>query len=185
MAEWRKRNWSGAEGGRRSQIQWSVEWWICGYHSSVENMGTQCKCQDTHCRPLGSMRDKAQWVRAIKVEVQRLYGVSWRPNPRHRRQYNFLFQETATSPTAIIALQLTLWFGLLADHIMTCSDAVQAFLQTWLDKDAWTLVILPVELWRPEWKTCFRESARLALRLHIRWDWAPRTSKQFHLPMES
>ena len=41
-----------------------------------------------------------------------------------------LFQEIATSPTAIIALQIALWYGLLADHIVTCSDAVQAFLQT-------------------------------------------------------
>ena len=76
-----------------------------------------------------------------------------------------LFQETATSPTAIIALQITLWFGLRADHIVTCSDAVQAFLQTWLDKDDWTLVILPVELWKPEWKTRFGDSAKLAVRL--------------------
>ena len=48
---------------------------------------------------------------------------------------------------------------------MTCSDAVQAFLQTWLDKDDWTLIILPVELWKPDWKTRFGESAKLAVRL--------------------
>ena len=76
-----------------------------------------------------------------------------------------LFQETATSPTAIIALQIALWYGLLADHIVTYSDAVQAFLQTWLDKNDWTLVILPVELWKPEWKARFGESAKLAVRL--------------------
>lgn len=38
-----------------------------------------------------------------------------------------LVQETATSPTATIALQVTIWYGLLADHIVTCSDAVQAW----------------------------------------------------------
>ena len=76
-----------------------------------------------------------------------------------------IFQETATSPTAIIALQITLWFGLLADHIVTCSDAVQAFLQNWLEKDDWALIILPVELWKPERKFRCGESARLAIRL--------------------
>ena len=76
-----------------------------------------------------------------------------------------LFQETATSPTAIIALQITLWFGMLPDHIVTCSDAVQAFLQSWLDEDEYTLVLMPNELWLPSWKAKFGEAARLAVRL--------------------
>ena len=48
---------------------------------------------------------------------------------------------------------------------MICSDAIQAFLQTWLAKNDWTLVILSVELWKPEWKARFGESAKLAVRL--------------------
>lgn len=76
-----------------------------------------------------------------------------------------LFQETATSPTAIIALQIALWFGMLAEHMVTCSDAIQAFLQSRLDEDDFTLVIIPVELWLPDWKNRFGEDARLAVRL--------------------
>ena len=72
---------------------------------------------------------------------------------------------SATSPTAIIALQITLWFGMLPDHIVTCSDAVQAFLQSWLDEDEYTLVLMPIELWLPSWKATFGEAARLAVRL--------------------
>ena len=46
-----------------------------------------------------------------------------------------------------------------------CSDAIQAFLQSRLDEDDFTLVIIPVELWLPDWKNRFGEDARLAVRL--------------------
>ena len=60
----------------------------------------------------------------------------------------FADNETATTPTAIAALNLTLWFDLRT--IVSCADCVQAYLQCKLYGNTW--VILPFELWLPEWK---------------------------------
>lgn len=76
-----------------------------------------------------------------------------------------LFRETVTTPTAIIALQITLWFGLMTDHIVTCSDAVQAFLQSWLDTGDFTLVIMASELWQEAWKKRLPASAKVCVKL--------------------
>ena len=76
-----------------------------------------------------------------------------------------LFQETATTPTAIISLQITLWFGMKHGNKVTCSDAVQAFLQSVLDEGDFTLVIIPKELWLMSWSKRFGEHAVLAVRL--------------------
>ena len=41
-----------------------------------------------------------------------------------------LFEETATTPTALIALNIAIWYACLEDHTATNGDAVQAFLQS-------------------------------------------------------
>ena len=46
------------------------------------------------------------------------------------------------------ALNMTLWFGLRT--VVSCADCAQAYLQCRLDEN--TGVILPFELWLPEWK---------------------------------
>ena len=74
-----------------------------------------------------------------------------------------LFEETATTPTALTALNLTLWFGCLERHTITCSDAVQAFLQAPLSDETWA--ILPWELWTPSMKEKFPATARIAVKL--------------------
>ena len=74
-----------------------------------------------------------------------------------------LFEETATTPTALTALNLTLWFGCLKRHTITCSDAVQAFLQAPLSDETWA--ILPWELWTPSMKEKFPATARIAVKL--------------------
>lgn len=76
-----------------------------------------------------------------------------------------LFEETATTPTMIIALQITLWFGMLQHHKTTCSDAVQAFLQSWLDENDHTYVIIPEELWLPSWYEKFETGQKVVVRL--------------------
>jgi hypothetical protein len=73
----------------------------------------------------------------------------------------FAENETATTPTAIAALNLTLWFGLRT--IVSCADCVQAYLQCKLDGNTW--VILPLELWLPEWKQKYDPLTKLAVRL--------------------
>ena len=74
-----------------------------------------------------------------------------------------LFEETATTPTALTALNLTLWFGCLKHHTITCSDAVQAFLQAPLSDETWA--ILPWELWTPSMREKFPATARIAVKL--------------------
>ena len=73
------------------------------------------------------------------------------------------FEETATTPTALTALNLTLWFGCLKEHTITCSDAVQAFLQAPLLEETWA--ILPYELWTPGMRKKFPATAKIAVRL--------------------
>ena len=73
------------------------------------------------------------------------------------------FEETATTPTALTALNLTLWFGCLKEHTITCSDAVQAFLQVPLPEETWA--ILPYELWTPSIRKKFPATAKVAVRL--------------------
>ena len=74
-----------------------------------------------------------------------------------------LFEETATTPTALTALNLTLWFGCLKKHTTTCSDAVQAFLQAPLSEETWA--ILPWELWTPSMREKFPATAKIAVKL--------------------
>ena len=73
------------------------------------------------------------------------------------------FEETATTPTALTALNLALWFGCLKEHTITCSDAVQAFLQAPLPEETWA--ILPYELWTPGMRMKFPATAKIAVRL--------------------
>ena len=60
----------------------------------------------------------------------------------------FSENETVTTPTAIAALNLTPWYGAMS--IVSCADCIEAYLQCKLDGNTW--VILPFELWLPEWK---------------------------------
>ena len=66
-----------------------------------------------------------------------------------------LFEETATTPTSLVALNIALWFGCQPDKAASCSDAVQAFLQSELEDTDFTNVIIPPELWLDHWHSRF------------------------------
>eukprot|EP00435_Cladocopium_sp_Y103_P013784 s3013_g3.t1 len=72
-----------------------------------------------------------------------------------------LFEDTATTPTALAALNLTLWFGCMTT--LSCADCIQAYLQCDLDDKTW--VILPYELWLDAWKQKYDKDTKLAVRL--------------------
>eukprot|EP00435_Cladocopium_sp_Y103_P056347 s1336_g19.t1 len=72
-----------------------------------------------------------------------------------------LFEDTATTPTALAALNLTLWFGCMTT--LYCADCIQAYLHCDLDDKTW--VILPYELWLDAWKQKYDKDTKLAVRL--------------------
>ena len=73
----------------------------------------------------------------------------------------FSESETTTTPTTIAALNLALWYGL--STAISCADCVQAYLQCRLDTNTW--VVLPYELWLPEWTKRFDPTDKLTVRL--------------------
>ena len=100
------------------------------------------------------------------------------------------------TPTAIIALQITFWFGLMAHHMVTCSDVAQVFWQSWLDKDDYfTLGVMPFELWQEAWRKhllAWPSKGRrwvagcpCIMRCRIRRRGNGRVPEQFHVPKES
>ena len=119
--------------------------------------------------PLHLLKHRARetGVNVSIAEVLTLAGIKHHEMPEEYHQYKgrivyrgdritnqmgdhvlFSENETATTPNAIAALNLTLWYGAMS--IVSCADCIQAYLQCKLDGSTW--VILPFELWLPEWK---------------------------------
>ena len=61
-----------------------------------------------------------------------------------------LYADTATTPTALVALNLALFYGRCQHNAISLSDAVQAFLQAPIEEETW--IIIPYELWLDDWK---------------------------------
>ena len=77
-----------------------------------------------------------------------------------------IFEETATTPTSLIALGVALWFASLPGHSASCADALQAFLQSVLDdSDEETWVVLPAELRLESWFKMFNKTDRICVKL--------------------
>ena len=51
-----------------------------------------------------------------------------------------MYADTATTPTALVALNLELFYGACEHHAISLSDAIQAFLQAPLEEETWVLV---------------------------------------------
>ena len=76
-----------------------------------------------------------------------------------------LFDQTATTPTSLAALNVALWYACRKGNAASCSDAIQAFLQSELDDNDLTYVIIPTELWLDEWHKKFQTGTKLVVRL--------------------
>ena len=70
-----------------------------------------------------------------------------------------LYADTATTPTALVALNLALFYG----SCVPLSDAIQAFLQAPIEEETW--IIIPYELWLDEWKKIYPKDTKLVVRL--------------------
>lgn len=135
---------------------------------------------DSSVIPVRELRKKSrQQGTSIKLaEVLTLCGVKhYEMSPEHHKykgrivyrgdairdenHQRILFEDTATTPTALAALNLTLWWGCVTT--LSCADCIQAYLQCDLDDCTW--VILPFELWLEEWKQKYDKNEKLAVRL--------------------
>ena len=63
-----------------------------------------------------------------------------------------VFQELSAQPTSIHAANMNLAFGCLPGNKTTQADAIAAYVQAKLDSKYPTWVLVPYELWPPEWK---------------------------------
>ena len=92
--------------------------------------------------------------------------------------------ETATTPTGLVGLAACFFFGLRPGHATSVADAVQAYLQAPIGRETW--IIIPFELWFPEWKERFDPGARLVVQLRKSLDGLPESGKRWqdHLTAE-
>ncbi|CAE7244859.1 RPS6KA5 [Symbiodinium natans] len=78
-----------------------------------------------------------------------------------------LFEDVATTPTSLVALNIALFFGCQDGNAVSLADAIQAFLQADLaeagEPDTW--VILPEELWLDTWHKAYPSGSKLVVRL--------------------
>ena len=74
-----------------------------------------------------------------------------------------LYADTATTPTALVALNLALFYGSCEYNAISLSDAIQAFLQAPIEEETW--IIIPYELWFDEWKKISPKDTKLVVRL--------------------
>lgn len=74
-----------------------------------------------------------------------------------------LYADTATTPTALVALNLALFYGSCEYNAISLSDAIQAFLQAPIEEETW--IIIPYELWLDEWKKIYPKDTKLVVRL--------------------
>lgn len=68
-------------------------------------------------------------------------------------------------PTSLVALNVAIWYACRKGNAASCSDAIQAFLQSELDDNDLTYVIIPTELWLDEWHKKFQTGTKLVVRL--------------------
>ena len=139
---------------------------------------------DTNVQLVSDLKSNAR-KRGIQIklaELLTLYGIKhYELSPEHwrwkgricyrgdivRDAWNniLMLEETATTPTSLVALNVALWFASLPGHSASCADAVQAFLQSTLDDDEETWLVLPQELWLPQWHSRFSNTDRICVKL--------------------
>ena len=93
-------------------------------------------------------------------------------------------EETATTPTGLVGLAACLFYGLRPGHATSVADAIQAYLQAKIGKETW--VIIPRELWLPEWSQRFAADSRLVVKLEKSLYGHPESGKRWqdHLTVQ-
>ena len=112
------------------------------------------------------MRDQASRAKSGSPLVQRPNRISRRPSEGRRWKCHHIRGRgrcNHSCPTGLVGLSATLFYGLRPGNCTSCSDAVQAYLQAPIGKETW--VIIPFELWLPEWKNTYDPSTKLVVKL--------------------
>ncbi|CAE7489935.1 unnamed protein product [Symbiodinium natans] len=135
---------------------------------------------------LSSLRaDAKRQNRKLKIaELLTLCGIKHFELPEHEHKFkgrivyrgdcifdqfgnHVLFEDVATTPTSLVALNIALFFGCQDGNAVSLADAIQAFLQADLaeagEPDTW--VILPEELWLDTWHKAYPSGSKLVVRL--------------------
>ena len=136
---------------------------------------------------VSTLHQVRHWAKSVGIpikvaELLTLCGIKhWELEPEHWRwkgrivyrgdrvfdeHHNWLlFDETSTTPTSLVALNVALWYACLPGHSASCSDAIQAFLQSALDDSDYTYVVIPPELWLDSWHSKFATHEKIVVRL--------------------
>ena len=93
-----------------------------------------------------------------------------------------VFRELKSLPASVATVNLVLWYGLRKGHVVRIANATKAYLQAPIRSATPTYVILPKEIWRPQWfPRCQKVAGRLLKAMYghptsgddcvlLRWD---------------
>ena len=77
-----------------------------------------------------------------------------------------MFQEMSSRPTTIVDMNLAIAYGLIEGHCITISDAIKAYVQSFLSEKPLTYLEMPKYLCPPEWAHMKRPCVRLIKALY-------------------
>ena len=139
--------------------------WDDGSVTTLENLKNQAKQLGitVHIASLHTLCGVKHWEQPIEKHKYKGRIVYRGDLIRNESDELVLYADTATTPTALVALNLALFFGACEHNSISLSDAVQAFLQAPLEEETWVLV--PFELWLDNWKTQYPKGSKLCVRL--------------------
>ena len=131
----------------------------------LENLKTQAKELGitVHTASLHTLCGVKHWEQPIEQRKYKGQIVYRGDLIRNESDELVLYADTATTPTALVALNLALFYGTCENNAISLSDAVQAFLQAPLEEETWVLV--PFELWLDSWKATYPRGTKLVVRL--------------------
>ena len=75
-----------------------------------------------------------------------------------------VFRELKSLPASVATVNLVLWYGLRQGHVVRIADATKAYLQAPIRSATPTYVILPKEIWRPQWFPRYQKVAGRLLK---------------------
>ena len=153
---------------------------VSSVQEEAEGLRNNQTWDDDSVQPLWQLRKESRETgQKIKVaELLTLCGIKhFELGPQHHRYKGRIvyrgdyvtdasgnqvyFEDTATTPTGLVGLGVTLFYGLRPGNSTSCSDCVQAYLQASIGEGTW--VVIPPELWLPSWmapKVPCRDQAR-------------------------